>query len=370
MQLPAWDELIEKQLDVLEHPLDQSLLVVGPPGSGKTVLALRRAQMAAHAGHRVVIITYNRMLRRLLALLNNKEENDTNRIRMHTMHSYIGSHYRRHTGEDIPTETPGSFEYLWRPMLERLVQKRSLPDERMHLSVDEGQDLPADFFRYAADYIAPRMTVFADEDQALRNQQTTLMQIKKAARMDDPILFSLNHRNAPEVARVAEHFHSGRLPAAEVQRAASGEAPVLLRSRNLGATAERVSNWYSNRGGSIGIIVNSNGYGRKLKRELTARLPKERVDFYDSIMKNEDRINVLHPGVTILNKESVKGQEFDTVFLLELECFIPCTNDAKRRAMYMMCSRARDNLFLVYGPNDLSPKADAALPGQNILERR
>ena len=78
---------------------------------------------------------------------------------------------------------------------------------------------------------------------------------------------------------------------------------------------------------------------------------------------------MLAPGVTILNKESAKGQEFDTVFVLELEGFIPCTTEAERRAMYMMCTRARDNLFLVYGPHDLAPAAAVALPGPDILER-
>lgn len=70
------------------------------------------------------------------------------------------------------------------------------------------------------------------------------------------------------------------------------------------------------------------------------------------------------------NKNSVKGQEFDALFILELQHFIPCTNDAERRAMYMMCSRARNNLFLVYGPAHLSKRAALALPGPEILERQ
>ena len=86
--------------------------------------------------------------------------------------------------------------------------------------------------------------------------------------------------------------------------------------------------------------------------------------------KNEDSTNVLTDGVTVLNKKSVKGQEFDALFILELRRFIPCTNDAERRAMYMMCSRARDNLFLVYGPENLSARAWQALPGPEILERQ
>ena len=93
------------------------------------------------------------------------------------------------------------------------------------------------------------------------------------------------------------------------------------------------------------------------------------MDIYEHQRKNENTIDVTAPGVTILNKESVKGQEFDTVFIVELEEFIPCENDGTRRAMYMMCTRARDHLFLVFGPEALTADAEAELPGPAVLER-
>ena len=37
--------------------------------------------------------------------------------------------------------------------------------------------------------------------------------------------------------------------------------------------------------------------------------------------------------------------------------------------MYMMCSRARDNLFLIHGNPPLSNDATATLPGLAVLER-
>ncbi|MCE2482300.1 MAG: DUF2075 domain-containing protein [Alphaproteobacteria bacterium] len=61
MRLPTYDEISrdEEQLNVYETPFDESLFVVGPPGSGKTVLAVHRAQMLANADDTVVLITYN-----------------------------------------------------------------------------------------------------------------------------------------------------------------------------------------------------------------------------------------------------------------------------------------------------------------------
>ncbi len=367
MRMPTWKELRQEaeQLEVLEHPLDQSLFVVGPPGSGKTVLAVRRARMVAEeekALHPVAVVTYNRMLRRLLDLLQDGD------VDAWTMQKFIWEDYHERMKESPPRRPDNPYAYQWQPMLQRLQSDCAFPNRR-HLVVDEGQDLPEDFFRYASRHVARTMTVFADEDQALSDQRTTLEQIKKAAGLSDPIILGRNHRNTPEVARLAEYFHSGRLPAAAVRRQQSGELPRLVRSADTGTTIKLVSNWYRNYSGSVGAIVDSNETGKELQRQLAHRLPRHRIDIYEHKGKNEDSINVLKDGVTVLNKESVKGQEFDTVFVLELERFIPCENDVKRRAMYMMCTRARDHLFLVHGPGALSTEAARALPGPDILER-
>ena len=367
MRLPTWDELVNvsEQRHVLEYPLDRPLFVVGPPGSGKTVLAVYRAQMAAEMEHdnsqsSVTVVTYNRMLRRLLDLLKEGE------ISISTMHSFVSRDYRGRTNEWPPSSAHDSYAYDWESMFSRLGEAETRPN-RPHLVVDEGQDLPRAFFHYSSRYVSAALSVFADEDQALSSQRTTLAQIKAAAGLDDPVILTQNHRNTPEIARLAEYFHTGQLPAAGVVRGSLGELPRLVRSRSLESAAKLVSNWSSNRGGSIGIIVARNDSGREIHDVLVERLPERRVDFYDSSKRNEDSIEMLEPGVTILNKESVKGQEFDSVFILELEEFLPCANDAERRAMYMMCTRARDNLFLVH--HHLSARAATALPDGSVLER-
>ena len=365
MRLPTYDELasVEEQLQVLEHPLDQSLFVAGPPGSGKTVLALQRAQMVAEDQESVPIVTYGRMLRRLLTLMK-----DVDNVAPGTMHSFISRDYRQRTGEWPPAQQHDDFMYKWDDMLDHLRQVQS-PPGGVRLVVDEGQDLPEGFFVYVSRLVSRTMTVFADDDQALGDLRTTLEQIKNAAGLDDPVILKVNHRNAPEVASVAEHFHRGRLPAAEVSRRPTGELPRLVHSPNNAATADLVSNWCRTRGGSVGVIVDGNETGDNLSHALVARLPRVRIDIYTHQRGNEDEIDVLADGVTILNKKSVKGQEFDSVFVLELERFIPFANDIERRAMYMMCARARDHLFLVHGPEPLSRQAAQSLPGPDVLER-
>ena len=367
MKLPTYEELakVEEQLDVLEYPLDKSLFVVGPPGSGKTVLAERRARMVAELVIKksdVVVVTYNRMLRRLFDVLSKSG------VCARTMHSFIWHDYQKRTGENPPLDPPDSFVYQWEAMLEQLATNDHVVPNISHLIVDEGQDLPQGFFEYGFRYVSQILSVFADENQALSDQFSTMEQIKHAASLENPIILRHNHRNTPEIARLAEHFHGGQLPVADVRRS-HGDIPRLVKSPGIDSTAKMVSNWFKTRSGNVGVIVNQNQSGQVYFDKLCSILPNVRVDFYSNNRKNEDQINIVSPGITVMNQKSVKGQEFDTVFILELDRFIPCASETARRTMYMMCARARDNLFLVYGPGDLSTKAAECLPGQDILEQ-
>ena len=307
------------------------------------------------------IVTFNRMLRRLLDMLKEVD------LCVRTMHSFVWHDYWSRMNRQPPHQPHDPYSYDWSSMFSCLEEVEEHPN-RSHLVVDEGQDLPRGFFKYASRYVSRTITVFADENQALSERHTTLEQIKTASGLGNPIILNHNHRNTPEIARLAEHFHTGRLPAATVVRSSLKELPRLVRSGSLQSTAELISNWCNTRGGNIGVIVDRNDTtGRTLHGNLKRRLPKKRVDIYNGEDRNEDSIEMFEPGVTILNKNSVKGQEFEAVFILDLEAFIPCTNDAERRAMYMMCTRARDHLFLVHGP--LSARAKAALPDASVLER-
>jgi DNA helicase IV len=363
MRLPTLDELIGNQRTVYDHPLNQSLFAVGPPGSGKTTLALHRAKRLVEAGQSVVLITYNRMLRRLVELLN------TSQASVKTMQSFVWNDYLGRTGEEPPRSPFDRHAYIWTAMLQKLVGHPSAGRKIDHVIVDEGQDLPFEFYQYAVRHIAPVISVFADENQAVRSHATTPEEIRNATGLLDPVLLHENRRNTPEIATLAEHFHRGRVPPATVCRSSIQDVPRLFCSKSSMDVAQRIATWFQNRSGAIGVVVDQNDVGVAIHAELRRLLPGRRVDMYSSNTRNEDSIDLLNAGVTVMNMKSAKGQEFDTLFIVELEAFVPCRDEAMRRVMYMLCARARDHLWLVHGPGNLSAAAEASLPNHLLLQR-
>lgn len=364
MKFPSWGELTanERQRHVLEIPLNQSLFVVGPPGSGKTVLAIQRAKMMGNQNSSVQIVTYNRMLKRLIQLL-------TPNVQVATMHAFVARDYRmRSRSIEVPHVGDDRFRYHWKTLCKEISSLTSIGALITCIILDEAQDFDLGFYRYIC-YIANVFNIFADTEQALGRQFTSYEDIIKITGIGRPIILSDNYRNCPEVARVAEYYHDGDLPAAMVKRSSLGQKPQLRYAKSEAHAARLISTWFSNRGGSIGVIVKENKYGMKLQDELKKKLPDKRVDRYSNKELNEESIDLFEPGITILNQKSVKGQEFDSVFILQVEEFLPCSSPPDKRTMYMMCSRARDFLFLVYGQRKLSKAAESSLPTPDVLER-
>ncbi len=363
MKLPALDDLIDEQRTIYEHPPDVSLFVAGPPGSGKTTLAVHRARFVANVGQTVVVVTKNRMLAALARELGGDV------FETATMNRHVWNDHRNRLGTN-PPEVQKYF-YDWDAIDTNYVAAQLTPPFD-HLVVDEGQNLPPGFFAWARKHGAKTITVFADEDQAIDDQRSSLQEICDAADLPDPVRLTQNHRNTPEIAAVAKHFHQSQvIPAGVVRRGRGGEVPRLVRVTSPADLVQAVVTRFRNRGEAIGLVVRTKQEAVDLQADIATALAGTRVDQYtsDSYGGAEHDIRILEPGVTILTGESVIGLEFDAVFLLDHSRSLPCTNSADRRRMYMLCARARDALVVVDGPENLTPVQIAALPPPTILAR-
>jgi DNA helicase IV len=246
MKLPKLDDLIDEQSIVYDHHPSEHLFVVGPPGSGKTSLAVLRARFLGNLGQTVVFVTRNRMLASLACQLGNDNLN------AQTMSQFVaGTFYRNHS-RLVPQIYP--YIYNWAEIF-RAYDTQKDKQKFDHVVIDEAQNLPADFLRWAIRFAARTVTVFADEDQTTDPFRSSLRDICDAG-MPNPIRLTANHRNTVEIAAVAEHFHrSQTLPPGIVQRPRGGEAPQLIPVGREREIIELVAARYSNRGDAIGIVT-------------------------------------------------------------------------------------------------------------------
>lgn len=363
MKLPLLDDLIDEQLDVYEAGLDSSIFVLGPPGSGKTSIAVLRMKQLIAKNQTCILITKNRLLASLATQLG------SNSLTAMTMNTFVAKDHYQRIGSNAPEPVP--FTYDW-PAIMATYGQRNLQPLWDHMVIDEGQNLPAGFFSWAVKFGAKVVSVFADEDQTTDPQRSTIDDIS-AAPLPAPFRLSVNHRNTREIAAVAEHFHrSNTLPAAVVRRPRSGEQPLLVGFKNWSQVASTIANRLLNRGGSIGVIVYPVSQAESVHRLLKEALPAtSRVDIYTH-RTDRNKVHLIKPmadGITVLTGESVIGLEFDTVYLQDLGRSLPAVEMDQIRRLYMLCARARDSLILLNGPNPLTATQLNSLPDSTLLSR-
>lgn len=367
MQLPIFDDLVEEQLKVYEYTPTQSMLVVGPPGSGKTSMAIWRARVMVSEELKlnVAMITKNRLLSAVAGQL--ARENGNGEIKTATMHSFVAKDYSRRVGGSIPSF--GRYKYNWEQIFADY-EEAGIEPILDNLIIDEGQNLPIQFFHWAKKYGAKHLSVFADEHQTTEADGISIRELEQVGfRKVFPLL--INHRNTKNIATLVGCFHAGRkIPQASPKRGV-GAPPSLLENGSWEELADLVAARFKNRREAIGVIVRYVSEVNVMQTLLEARLPETRVDAYTNKTKKGDELHIdmRVPGITILSGESAIGLEFDTLYLQDLSRSLPIVDALQQRRLYMLCARARNVLFLVNGPTKLNKLQLESLPSPPILER-
>ncbi|QRY33536.1 AAA family ATPase [Variovorax sp. PDNC026] len=369
MKLPTFDELADDQLTIWDHDPDKALFVLGPPGSGKTSLAIWRARYVSTAplSQSVKIITRNRLLASSAEQVS-RADADRRVVSATTMHRFVSSDYYARFNDFAPE--PQRFIYDWARIIAKYETAKIVPTLG-HLIIDEGQNLPPGFFAWAVRFGAKVVTVFSDENQTTMSEHSSIADILSAG-LPAPVWLSKNYRNCEEIVELMEQFHRSRvLPPASVRVDPSGERPSIRSIGDWHALVSMVTTRFRNRGSSIGVIVEKSSDVAELRAKLSSALDKVRIDSYthESPSGTEALIKLRDPGVTVLTGESAIGLEFESVFLQDLARSLPIGTDAERRRLYMLCARASKSLVLVNGTTPLTAAQLASLPDARYLER-
>lgn len=399
MKLPALDELTDLQREVyLYAPINTNVLVSGPPGCGKTLIAGLRAEEMAKRGVPTRLAMFSRVLKRytqgqtkpaytiitinqffahwikkiLRPMLNNQFEINqfvakNNRfIRWEELNNYLEDYLKK--DKDAFKPEVFSFGYL---------------------IIDEGQDFPPSFYNFLTclsfigDVVASKFPlkclVLADENQKLTDWNSTLEEIATILDITEDHHYKLidNFRNSYEVAVLAKSFFAkvGTIPVLPTRKT---EQPELIHYNSVNEFIDYLNVWLRNHPGKeVGVFCFREPARVDLCKILNDQLVKRyKLQTYSSKTSLEnpaeklifDETNTL----TLLNVQSCKGLEFDAVFLINPSDMN--LNDQSshldKMTMFVASSRARDIVKIInYNNFNIEKSQINILPDESVLKR-
>lgn len=457
MKIPDVSELTEKQRDLyLYAPLDGAIMVSGPPGSGKTLIAYLRGSYTQGKGIPTILTMYNRVLKAYtsnvqewasdsppqvttfyiwfseywtqlgisphedsLVVLNvpfeEKEEAKAggarwNRNQWNSFRGKCGawctdgktynlanSKLRKFKCVHIPPKMDGDYQVNdWLKVQEQIFRCRDeTSDENWnwgHLIIDEGQDFPPEMYRSLAliDSIAfqkhekkakPRLTVFADQNQRITQNNSLLQEIKSELSLSDERCYSLddNFRNSRPIAELASYFETDAPTGITTMPSRRGPVPELFEGGSSTSCLDFIKQFVANNPNQeVGVFVHSDRVRKKFFTSLhnffeETDITIQTYSYSDKKLKAEELVFDNQGTVTVLNHASCKGLEFDTVFIAELQQY-PLEEgnlDFFKMNLFVATSRARKRVYLMYtNQGDGTPSFLQHMPDEDFLKRR
>lgn len=390
MRLPPRSSLSSEQERIYtEAPLDGTVVVTGPPGTGKTVLGVYRAKLLHKKKTPFDLVMYSRVLKQFtLQSMDEGELQESAR----TWHSWAYNWWSQANrgGPNWKLPEIGKFQP---DFMAALVALNSVKHPKQlgwsHLIIDEGQDFPQEFYLLLNCVISnpsfhnsgrPALTVLADDNQRLDPKRNSrLDQICQALGVDIGSVYKLrrNFRNTLQIAALSEIFFTGNPSELPERPTRNGPKPALVKFADKTAEAQQLFRFAkANDDLEIGVFVADQRTLKQIHTELAPLCEKAGIalQFYSSKDRHNLPVFDQKGSITLLCDQSVKGVEFDAVFVPQLNGFRVdgVQEDFLRMSFYVMSTRARNFLQFSYSDSAEQPEAlrlfDSA--GADILERK
>ena len=372
--MPGFDDLTPVQDRVLRLPDEGRYLVYGPPGTGKTIIALMRAVAMRERGNEPITIMFNRLLNLYCRQVLGQDRSYTP---VNTYHAWFCSHYKRRYGEMPPQAEnergqPLNFQYNWEKVIEVCAAQQRIITDPTPLLVDEGQDLPRQFYEYLSLHF-PHIMVFADENQMLNEHENSRVDMicdqlgivrENCFRLKD------NMRNTLQIARVAEHFYAGTESGRPDHPTREGSLPQLLKYPDLTTLARHIVTHGERHPESlIAAITTNNANLHRMKDIIQPQCGSRGISFTYYQAGEMPRARFDEPGIILLNLQSMKGLEFDSVFVVDLQDHIVRPNSvAHKMRLYVASSRPLSQLGLCFLDGEGTQLLDI-MPEEEVLKR-
>ena len=381
-ELPGIQDLSKEQEAARALPSEGQHLIVGGPGTGKSVLALIRARRHAREGDDYRFLVFNHLLDRASGQLFGDG------LASRTWRRWFLDEFREIAGQVVPQLEPN--DSGWREIDWEGVNAiiKELPDRKdwkpPFLVIDEGQDMPREFYNALVNLDFDRFFVVADQNQQITDANSSSSRKDIAERLDietdDVIELRQNYRNHYQVARLAREFYTGdpASPPPELPESAPGAVSILYyydekRLDRIAPAILRLADRDPRQ--LIGVIAPSNRVRERYLealRSVEVRLDNPRPPIETYHREHRAEVAFDEGGILVINAQSSKGLEFDTVVLADIDehFFRRGDPDVARRLFYVMVARARERVFM-FMKRGGSRDVESILPAdQNVLRRR
>ena len=367
-KLPGEEELNKDQDRVLALPEDGQYLVVGGPGTGKSVVALLRA-LKFQDNKDYIFLVYNHVLESATCQLINTDLKGTTLVKLFYK---LYWHLFKEFVPQIEAHKP-DYDLI----IKKITELNNYSERSQHLIIDEGQDMPLKYYEvlqyagYTHFFIVADQNQQITEDNSSRTELTNLLGLE----VKDVLELKINYRNSNHIAIFANHFFTDKSsPAPDLPEKDSLDTPVFYKGKSLDDYIEMILREADKDNRNlIGVVVANNNmrkryYDKLNSLEITLDHSKPIISSYSSSDKQNVNINFSQGGIVVLNDKSIKGLEFDVVYIV-LDGFRIYNNDktSMKKRLYVMSSRAIKKLVLVSTQRE--PGIISLLPEDEMIMR-
>lgn len=350
--LPSQDDWDEEQNNFFLANQEKSCVITGPPGSGKTVMAIHRAHMLQQTSHTVGLQMFHNNLKDFCTSALTDLGIDKTKCWIGTHHAWLTRIYKNNGLRNFPRGKE-RFDVIYEEVIKDFVDHKVKFEDRECTIIDEGQDLDNKFYLLLGHTLRAKqlnICITADENQSIREKNSTINDIFSFTGIFNTFHLSNNHRNTLPIAELAAHFYTGDPSGTPNLPSRSGDKPLIFKDKTIANSAYRVAIWQKNHPQSTGGVFFWRRSDLKgFEKELRKKLRGNELQVQYSSYRGNFAVNWDEPGIKLITYNSCKGLEFDHVFMPEMQKIAwPWETKQVHQMFYVAISRARNDLTMMY----------------------
>ena len=324
----AEEAMDDEQIDLIEYTDDKSMLVAGCAGSGKSVIAMHKAEQLHQKGKDVILIAYTKSLSRFM-----KDGKADATFR------FFHYHYWKHKLKMIKAD---------------------------YVIVDEIQDFTKEEIQEFINAARKHFLFFGDTAQSIYRQygkQTmTIEEIAKMTGLNTLQLYK-NYRLPRPVAKITQNYVGVdvREYKEKVYHNKETELPHFVHYDSEQEQIEALQKLVKdNEGRKVGILLPNNPEVIRISQEfLDNNIECEfKYNKGDNDFDYVDNLNFNTLLPKIMTYHSAKGLQFDIVIL---PLYNGANDDEARKALYVAMTRTMHSLYVYYSTPTLLPPLNVPL---------